>query len=72
MTFDEVSKRLGRNVKSIRIKAGLSVSELSKKAHIDRGTIVDIEIGTANPLFGSLFKIAKALNIQLLKLCEGI
>lgn len=67
---NNISVILGKNVKKLRIKAGFTINQLSKKAKINRSTLLNIEKGIANPLFSTIIKLSKALNSQLHKLFE--
>lgn len=62
---------LGINLRQIRTKASLSIKELSDRSKIGKDTITSIEAGNANPLFSTLYKVAKALKTTPSSLCEG-
>jgi transcriptional regulator with XRE-family HTH domain len=64
---------IGENIKRLRNKKGISQDKLSKLADVSLNTIVKLEIGRSpNPTFDTLRKIAKALDITLDQLAEGI
>ena len=54
--------KLGKNINKLRIKSRMSVSQLVKEAKVSKTTLINIEKGIANPLFGTILKIAKALK----------
>jgi len=62
---------LGKNIKKFRIKANLTINELSKKVKISKTTLTKIELGQANPLISTLLKISKALKVEVSDLCIG-
>jgi transcriptional regulator with XRE-family HTH domain len=64
----EMLKKVGRNIAGIRNKKGLSQSELSTHAEIEKATLGHIETGTRNPTIKTLYKIAKALGVSLTEL----
>ena len=57
---------LGRNLKSLREKRGLSQDRLAKLADVANNTIIKIEQGeNPNPTLETLKKIAKALGVSI-------
>jgi len=63
-------KKLGENLKKLRLNKHLSQGDLAKKLEVDRAYISNIENGRMNPTLSTLEKIAGALGIsssQLLK-----
>ncbi len=66
----EMFKKVGKNIARLRKKKGMSQSELSANANIEKGTLGHIEIGTRNPTIKTLFKIAKALSVSLSELVK--
>lgn len=57
---------LGRNIKSLREKRGLSQDRLAKLADVANNTIIKIEQGeNPNPTLETLKKIAKALDVSI-------
>lgn len=55
--------KLGKKVKSLRLKQGVSQEEFSAKAGLHRTYISQLELGLRNPTFNTLNKIAKALDV---------
>jgi len=59
-TILEIAKR----IKEIRIKKGLTQSEVAKKAGLDSNSYAKIERGINKPLGVTLVKICKALGVK--------
>ena len=62
---DEVLRRLGIRIRSIRGQARISQEELGHLSKLHRTYIGAIERGERNPSVLSLKKIADALNVKL-------
>jgi len=58
------SKKLGENLRKLRLKKGLSQGNLAKELNVDRAYISNIENGRMNPTLSTLEKISKALGIS--------
>ena len=67
-----VNKQLGYRIRYLREEKGLSIEALALEADINRNYLGDLERGTRNPTVVVLNKIAKALEIDLATLFEGI
>ena len=67
-----VNKQLGYRIRYLRSQKGLSIEDLALEAEINRNYLGDLERGTRNPTVVILAKIAKALEIDLATLFEGI
>lgn len=59
------SSNLGRNIRQLRERRGLSQSQLAKLAGIPRATWTHLESGAANPTLAVLIKAANALQVRL-------
>lgn len=59
-----VSKTIGKNVREIREKKGITQERLAFEAGLNRAYIGYIERGERNPSTETLVKIAKALRIS--------
>lgn len=66
----EVVAQLGRNVRTYRVRAGLSQEELAFRAGMKRSYLSDLERGTRNPSVRALGRLAAALNIEPSRLLE--
>ena len=67
-----INKQLGYRIRYLRQQKGLSIESLALEAEINRNYLGDLERGTRNPTLVILNKIAKALDIDLSVLFEGI
>ena len=67
-----INKQLGARIRYLRQQKGFSIEDLALEAEINRNYLCDLERGTRNPTVVILNKIAKALDINLSTLFEGI
>ena len=67
-----INKQLGYRIRYLRGQKGLSIETLALDAGINPNYLGDLERGTRNPTVIILNKIAKALDINLSTLFEGI
>lgn len=65
-------KNLGLNIKSERIRKGLSQEELAELCDISRNSISLIETGKINPTILKVLDITKALSIDINKILEDV
>ncbi|AFS77838.1 putative cupin domain-containing HTH-type transcriptional regulator [Gottschalkia acidurici 9a] len=63
---DYFIQNIGSIVRSLRKERGFSLEELSSKAGISKITLGNIERGEGNPTISVIWKIAKALSVQLM------
>jgi len=63
---------LGAALKVERRRQGLTVKALSERAGVSFGLVSQLERGFGNPSFGSLSRIAAALELPLAKLLGGM
>jgi len=67
---DNSAKKLGDNVKRIRLAKDMTQGDLCRKLEVDRAYMSNIESGKKNPTLSTITNIAKALGVsvdQLLK-----
>lgn len=64
----ELIKSVGNKIRDARILKGLSQATLSYDANIPKNQVGRIERGEINTSISTLFKICKALNIQMQEL----
>jgi transcriptional regulator with XRE-family HTH domain len=62
--YIQLKKRMGDEIKSLRIKAGLTQTQVAKKAEISVSTFGKIERGKGNAAVVTLFAICRALNVN--------
>ncbi len=60
------SNKISSNIKKIRAEKGYSLEKVARLADLSLNTIVKIENGVnQNPIFETLQKIAKALDVKM-------
>jgi transcriptional regulator with XRE-family HTH domain len=69
---DKILISFGRNVARIRSELGLSQDKLAEKAELDRTFLSGIERGVRNPGIKTVLRIARALQVGVADLCEGV
>lgn len=57
-------KEFGNNLKTIRLKKGLSLRQLAATAELEHPQIVKMEAGRANPTLTTVLFLAEALAID--------
>ena len=62
---EDLSGRLGTNVRAMRERRGLSQAQIAKIAGIPRPTWGNLESGAANPTLQVLTRVAAALQVRL-------
>ena len=60
----KISKKLGNNLKRIRLAKGMSQGDICRATGMDRGYISRVESGQKNPTISNLEKIANALGAK--------
>lgn len=59
------AKKLGENLRRLRMEKSLSQGGLAKTLGVDRAYISNIESGRMNPTLSTLEKIAGALDVSI-------
>ena len=67
-----INKQLGARIRYLRQQKNMTIEDLALEAEINRNYLCDLERGARNPTVVVLNKIAKALDINLSTLFEGI
>jgi transcriptional regulator with XRE-family HTH domain len=62
---DDVRLMVGRNVRRLRIAAGLTQAALAERMGVDRAYVSGLELGQRNPTILTLWHITKALEVKL-------
>ena len=62
--MDQISAKLGDNMKRIRTRKKMSQGDIARALEVDRGYISNIENGKKNPTLATIKKLADALNIS--------
>jgi len=63
-------KKLGENLRKLRLKKNMSQVDLATALGVDRAYISNIENGRMNPTLSTLEKIAGALEIPMSELVK--
>ena len=58
------AKKLGENLKKLRIKKDISQTELARILGVDRSFVSNIENGKNNPTLSTITSLAKALGVS--------
>ena len=62
--MQEISKKLGDNLKKVRAKKKLSQGALARLLEVDNGYISNIESGKKNPTLATIQRLANALGVS--------
>lgn len=65
MAQEELQKLIGRNIRIIRERKGMSAQELSTICNFEKSNMSRLESGNTNPTIWTLYKIAQALEVSL-------
>ena len=68
----EICKKFGSRVRDLRIAQGISQEVLAQKSGLHRTYIGGIERGERNISLVNIEKIAKALNLTLADIVDGL
>jgi transcriptional regulator with XRE-family HTH domain len=60
----DLSRILGRNVRELRKRKGMSQEELALETGMKRSYVSDIERGTRNPSVKAIARLAAALKVE--------
>ena len=63
---------VGKNITKIRKKRGLTTQELGYQCDIEKSNLIPIEKGRVNVTIHTLYKIAKALNVNINEFFKGV
>lgn len=62
--MQEISRKLGENMKKVRAKKKLSQGALARLLEVDKGYISNIENGKKNPTLSTIQRLAEALGVS--------
>ncbi|PJA02354.1 DNA-binding protein [bacterium (Candidatus Gribaldobacteria) CG_4_10_14_0_2_um_filter_36_18] len=68
--MQEISKKLGKNFKRIRIQKGMSQGDIYRSIGMDRAYLSSLENGKRNPTLSNIKKIAEALDVEPFELLK--
>ena len=60
----EISSKLGKNLKRIRTKKGMSQGDIARALEVHRAYISGIENGKRNPTLATIKKLSDALGVS--------
>ena len=63
--MSDYAKRLGENIRKIRLVKGMTQGDLCRKLEVDRGYMSNVERGKKNPTLSTIERIAKALGVSI-------
>ncbi len=63
--MDQISKKLGDNIKRIRLRRKMSQGDICRAIDMDRSYMSAIESGKKNVTIAVVQKIARALNVPV-------
>ena len=64
------AKKLGENMKRIRLEKQMSQGDICRKLAVDRSYISNVENGNKNPTLSTITKLAKALDVRIEELLK--
>ena len=62
--MQEISQKLGENMKKVRAKKKLSQGALARLLEVDKGYISNIESGNKNSTLATIQRLADALGVS--------
>ncbi|WP_037570289.1 helix-turn-helix domain-containing protein [Phaeacidiphilus oryzae] len=68
---DPTLRTVAHNVRAARLRAGLSLEELSRRAVVSKGALVGLEKAQGNPNLATLVRLADTLGISVSALMQG-
>ncbi len=64
LDMEDEAKKLGKNLKEIRLSKGIKQITLAKTLNVDRSFVSNIENGKTNPTLSTISSLAKALGVS--------
>lgn len=64
----EISKLVGSNIRAIRIAQGITIEKLAAEASMEYTQLCRIELGQINTSLYQIYKISKALSVNIVDL----
>lgn len=68
---DAALRTVARNVRAARVRAGLSLEELGRRAGVSKGALAALEKAQGNPNLATLVRLADTLGIPVPALMQG-
>lgn len=66
----EISEKIGANIRTIRLSKGLTIEQLAAEANMEYTQLSRIELGQINTSIFQVYKISKALNVNICALFQ--
>lgn len=70
MKADEYLKKVGTNIKRIRLEKGIKQIDLAYLCNFEKQNMQRIEAGNTNPTLKTLLKIAEMLDVNVIDLID--
>lgn len=70
MNKSRTAKKLGDNMKKIRLAKQMSQGDICRKLGVDRSYISNVESGNKNPTLSTITKLAKVLGVSVSELLK--
>jgi transcriptional regulator with XRE-family HTH domain len=70
MNKEELFKKIGLKIRTLREEKNLSIQEFSDLINIEYNNLIRIEKGRTNPTIGTLYKICQALNVKIIDIVD--
>ena len=64
------AKKLGENLKKIRLSKGITQISIAKTLGVDRSFVSNIENGKTNPTLSTISSLAKVLSVTVSELMK--
>jgi transcriptional regulator with XRE-family HTH domain len=64
------AKKLGENLKKIRLSKGITQVSIAKTLDVDRSFVSNIENGKTNPTLSTISSLAKVLEVTVSELMK--
>ncbi|MGQ7887561.1 helix-turn-helix domain-containing protein [Paenibacillus sp. WC2504] len=68
MSNNELYKKVGGNIRKLRINSGISPLELANRISLSRPSVINIENGNHRIQLHTLFQIAEVLKVNVITL----
>ncbi|MBP6054913.1 MAG: helix-turn-helix transcriptional regulator [Cytophagaceae bacterium] len=68
----EISRKVGANIRVIRLAKGLTIEKLASDANMEYTQLSRIELGQINTSLFQVYKIAQALDVKMCELFQNI
>ena len=68
--MEDEAKKLGQNLKRIRLEKGITQTSIAKALGADRSFVSNIENGKTNPTLSTISSLVKALGVSINELLK--